>query len=72
MLSKEDNGDESTWVFQFMFEAAKTLRDSGAPPPGSQGDVPHSLIRAEVLRLTANESWKVKSPLPEGLALETA
>ena len=55
-----------------LIKAAKALRDGDTPPPGSQGGVPHSLIRAEVLSLHANESWQARSPLPKGLALETA
>ena len=54
---------------RYLIKAARALRDSGAPPPGSHGTIPYSQIRAEATHLGLNESWKTKVPLPEGLAL---
>jgi phenylpropionate dioxygenase-like ring-hydroxylating dioxygenase large terminal subunit len=54
-----------------LIKAAKALRDLGTAPPGTHSNIPHGLIRAEVLNMTAGEVWQAKSPLPVGLAPET-
>lgn len=55
-----------------LIKAARALRDSDAPPPGTFGEVAYPLIRAEAVSLGSDESWKTKVPLPAGLTLETA
>jgi hypothetical protein len=53
-----------------MIKSARALRDSGAPPPGTQGKIPYDLIRSEALTLAPGETWQAKVPLPDGLVLQ--
>ena len=55
-----------------LIKAARSLRDSDAPPPGTRGDIAHGRIRAEAASLGPHESWQVKFPLDTGLTLETS
>jgi phenylpropionate dioxygenase-like ring-hydroxylating dioxygenase large terminal subunit len=55
-----------------LIKSARALQESGAPPPGTRGDIAYDLIRSEATNLAADESWKTKLPLPAGLISETA
>jgi phthalate 4,5-dioxygenase len=61
----------TAWRRQII-KAARALRDSGAPPPGTRTAIAFDLIRAEATTLGLNESWQTKLPLAAGLRLEIA
>lgn len=55
-----------------LIKSARALRDSGARPPGTHGDIAYGLIRAEASSLGPDEKWQTKLPLPNGLKAEIA